>query len=176
MPSVQAALALTLALPPLAAYCASGSTLPKSTSGVSSVSCTDARLVNWTVWFFESLVGGAAIAEPAVTATATATRPPTSAMRMRDMQHPPEGGKRVAGSGAAGFRRGGEGIVRKAGQFMTRSGEPLGRRPSRIPLYGDGADPFRGVERLRRCDDHSSTDRKRHAHREVGAQSKRSQS
>jgi hypothetical protein len=56
--SVQPALALTVALPPPAAYCASGSTLPKSTRGVSSVSCTAARLVNCTVWFCVSLDGG----------------------------------------------------------------------------------------------------------------------
>lgn len=84
--SVQPALALTVALPPPAAYCASGSTLPKSTRGVSSVSCTAARLVNCTVWFCVSLDGGAAMAEPAEATSKAAARPPTSAMRMRDMQ------------------------------------------------------------------------------------------
>ena len=58
---------------------------------------------------------------------------------------------------------------------MTRSGEPWGRCRHRIPLYGDCADPLRGVERVRRHDDHAYTDRKRQTHREVGAQSKRSQ-
>src|SRR3954452_3114243 len=67
--SVQPALALTVALPPPAAYCASASTLQKSTGGVSSVSCTAARLVNCTVCFCVSLEGGAAMAEPADTAS-----------------------------------------------------------------------------------------------------------
>ena len=83
--SVQAALALTLALPPEAEAWDSGSTLPKLTVGVSRVSCTDARLVNLTVWFCESVVGGAAKAETADSEAAATTTPHAIAMRMRDM-------------------------------------------------------------------------------------------
>src|ERR1700759_298783 len=83
--SDQAAFALTLALPPDCAYVASGSTLPKSTVGVSSDSWTDARFVNFTVWFCWSLLGGGGPAETADTAVSAATRAPTSAMRVRDM-------------------------------------------------------------------------------------------
>src|SRR4051812_38644154 len=96
--------------------------LPKLTVGVLSVSCTEARFVNWTVWFCESDVGGAAKAETADSDAAATTTPHANAMRMRDMQFLLGGvGQRRVGIEHA--EEGEEGIVRFATVFMTRSGE-----------------------------------------------------
>src|SRR4051812_37804966 len=82
----------------------SGSTLPKLTFGVLSVSRTDARLVNLTVCVAGSSSGGAASAGSAMTDAAAITTAAASAMRIRDMGGPPGGRRAHAGNRVANRR------------------------------------------------------------------------
>jgi hypothetical protein len=104
--------------------------------GVFSVSCTEARLVNLTVWFAESVVGGAAKADEADNEAATATTPHASAMRMRDM-HFLLGGLRSTARQAERTEEGEKGIVQSGHEFMTRLGELRARTPIRILQIGE---------------------------------------
>src|SRR5439155_1385979 len=122
MVSVQAAFALTLALPPPAEYWASGSTGPKSTLGVSSVSWTAARLVNFTVWLWVSLLGAA-------TARKRQTRREVGAQRQRSRY-------RDGSATETGTAHGRRPQLARAGGRRRRVLWSDGDTPSRSPCRG----------------------------------------